>query len=151
MSDLPFPVSDFICRLSMVNFLSPDCNAPVPSWMHIGPPISLEVISSETKARRNREREFLAARAVLGESREWYETVDVAFDTARKIMQGLSAHNAYAVWDASECTAWYACGLLVEDKGVDITWLRRWWEAWRLGYYPIREDGDVLVVAEVKR
>ena len=54
---------------------------------------------------------------------------------------------------AAEAAAWAAAGaayaLLVSDLNVDTTWLHRWWRAWEMGYYPIREDGDTLVVADV--
>jgi len=32
------------------------------------------------------------------------------------------------------------------SNAVDITPLYRWWRAWELGFVPIREDGDTLVV-----
>ena len=46
--------------------------------------------------------------------------------------------------------AWAARACIVSDLPVDTTWLWRWWRAWEMGYYPIREDGDILVVGLIQ-
>ena len=67
-----------------------------------------------------------------------------------------------AAWDAAWAAAGDAAGaaagaaagrsrsLIVSDLNVDTAWLGRWWQAWELGYYPIREQGDKLVVGRIK-
>lgn len=37
----------------------------------------------------------------------------------------------------------------IDNPSIDSTWIRRWWRAYELGYFPITEDGDVLLVADV--
>ena len=149
--DRPKKLIDFIDSLSRVKFLSP--GNVTPEWMYVDvAPMSLnEASRSMDYTPTNRNREWFNVRAAIRGNEVLDETITLAFDKTKSIMEKVTGGAPCAVWDASEAAAWYACGLLVEDEGVDITWLRRWWEAWRLGYYPIREDGDVLVVAEVKR
>ena len=68
---------------------------------------------------------------------------------------GNAAGNAAwnAAGNAARDAAWNAAGnglaFLVADLNIDTTWLKRWWKAWELGYYPIREDGDKLVVGKI--
>jgi len=52
-----------------------------------------------------------------------------------------------AAWDAAD----EAQALLLGDLGIDTTRLHRWWEAWAMGFYPVREEGDRLVVGWVKQ
>ena len=60
-----------------------------------------------------------------------------------------------AAWDAAGDAVWgaarYAQALLLGDLDIDTTWLHRWWEAWAMGFYPIREEGDRLVVGWVTK
>jgi len=70
----------------------------------------------------------------------------------------LAAHNAAANaareagWDAeaAEDAAAYAASMILNDL-VDITSIYRWWRAWELGSIPLREEGDKLVVAAIRR
>lgn len=53
--------------------------------------------------------------------------------------------------EAGMAAALHASALLVADLGVDSTWLTRWWRAWELGYSPIEEEGDRLIVARIAK
>ena len=81
---------------------------------------------------------------------------DAARDAARNAARD-AARNAVweaardAIRDAARDAAGYAQALLVGDLDVDTTWLHRWWEAWAMGFYPIREDGDRLVVGRITK
>ncbi|MCJ7663047.1 MAG: hypothetical protein MUO24_02265 [Desulfobacterales bacterium] len=80
---------------------------------------------------------------------------DAARDAARAAERGAAwdaARDAAwdAAWDAAGAAAGDVYAILIHDLGVDTTWLTRWWRAWELGYYPIKEDGDKLIVGKIK-
>jgi len=93
---------------------------------------------------------------------------DAAWDAARNAAWGAArdaARNAAwdAAWGAARDIAWAAArdavwdaggkvqALLLSDLDIDTTWLHRWWEAWVMGFYPIREEGDRLVVGWITK
>ena len=74
----------------------------------------------------------------------------VSYATERPIRRGVACPGWDDIIHARRAAAYdaasYAAALVVADR-VDPTPLHRWWAAWALGYVPIREDGDMLVVA----
>jgi len=79
------------------------------------------------------------------ESIPWLKPVTLTPPSYMRVEKMTLTAARDAAWDAAEA----AYALIVSDLPVDTTWLHRWWRAWEMGYYPIREDGDTLVVADV--
>jgi hypothetical protein len=138
-----FPVivktNAFIRHIPKVRWFKPTRKKP-PEWMRVERFASVD-----------------AARAAAGETAS-----AAAGETARAV--ALAVARA-AAWDAERAAAWVtaravalaivraaageARAILVSDLDVDTTWLHRWWQAWDMGYYPIREDGVELVVGKI--
>jgi len=75
---------------------------------------------------------------------------NAAWNAVRVAPWGAARNAAWnAAWDAVGDAGGKAQVLLVGDPDIDNTWLHRWWEAWAMGFYPIREAGDRLVVGWV--
>ena len=82
----------------------------------------------------------------------WAAARDAAWDAARTAARDAAGDAAGGVvWNAAEDAAGEAQALLLGDLDVDTTWLHRWWEAWAMGFYPIRDDGDRLVVGWITK
>jgi len=95
----------------------------------------------------NRYRAFNLSTASLGENHFCCRTdaVNAVTDTLTKIPWIEYNDMLHMNW----CAGGYAIALLVADLKIDTTWLCRWWKAWELGYYPLFEKGDKLVVGKI--
>jgi len=125
-----------------------------------------------TKPGKPRQRHWMRVERYdsIGAAREpawdpaWDPAWAAAWDTARNAAWA-AARNAtrdaagdaireaagYAARDAARDAEGKAQALLAGDLDIDTTWLHRWWEAWAMGFYPIREDGDKLVVGWITK
>jgi len=90
----------------------------------------------------------------------WAAAEDAAWDAARAAASDAAWATARAAaWAAARAAARDAAGaaadevqvLLLSDLDIDTTWFHRWWEAWAMGFYPIQEDGDRLVVGWITK
>jgi len=168
--ELPGPVREFIDRIPNVPFFRPQ---QPEEWMRIECFSDwLSIVQAACRPPYNavyyaayygpREATIHAARDAdrtadwdAAWDAAWDATLPAAFDAAWDAVLRPAfdaARNAArdAAWGASACAADYAAGLVVADL-VDVTWLYRWWRAWELGYFPVWQDGDSLVVGCPRR
>ena len=151
---LPTPVREFVDRIAGTPFLRPQ---EPEEWMEV------EHFDSWRAAWRAARDAANVAAWRAGGNVAWRKASNAAYRTGRSTAYHaawVAARDAarepasraacdvtrYATRDAAD----YAAALVVADL-VDITWPHRWWRAWELGYIPIREDGDKLVVAAKRR
>jgi hypothetical protein len=134
-------VAAFVARISQVRWF--DAQEPEP-WMIV------EDYPSVAAARS-------AGRSAAGVA-GWAAAGSAARDAARAAGRDAAWPAAWsaagaAAWAAGRSAAldagWAVYANVVADLDVDTTWLTRWWRAWELGYCPIREDGDKLVVGRI--
>jgi hypothetical protein len=134
-------VNEFIASLASVPWLRPDRSATPPAYMRVERMTLAAARDAAVEAAWSAA--WSAARAAA-----WDAAVEAAWSAARAAWSAARA-AVEAAWDAARAAAGEAYALLVSDLPAATTWLHRWWGAWQLGYYPIREDGETLVVADV--
>ena len=163
---LPGPVREFIDRIPSARFFRPQ---KPEEWMRIECFSDwLGVVQAAYRAPYNtahygpRNAVYRAARDAARDA-DWDAAYEAAWDAAYRTAWNAASsaarcdtcdiaseviHNAAC--GAASSAADYAAALVVADL-IDSTPLYRWWRAWELGYIPIREDGDSLVVGCPRR
>jgi hypothetical protein len=144
-------LNSFVRSVPKVSWFKPKDDT-CPDWMR-PQPYPTVAAARDAAWDAARDAAWDAARAAARDA-AWDAARDAAWDAA-----GAAAWAAAwdAAWDAARAAArdaaWAAAGMarriLVSDLDVDTEWLWRWWRAWELGYYPIQEDGDTLVVGKI--
>lgn len=74
----------------------------------------------------------------------------IARDAITHVIESIIKENVGHDLFIRVAAAGYIYTLLGYDYKFDLTWHYRWWRAWELGYYPIRQEGDKLVVGKIK-
>jgi hypothetical protein len=155
-------INDFIDSLASVKWFRPQPleGTPESEWMVVRDKMTLSAASNAARnAASNAARGTAYDAAPTAARNAAYDAArgtayDAASNAARNAAYDAAYDAAYniceknitdAAWDAAWDAAGYALALLVSDLNVDTIWLRRWWCAWEMGYYPLYEENGMLV------